>query len=128
MPATRVSLRPRFFPLVPLLASNHNPKMASDYRNLVAVSLAALGVVLFLLTLSVSLSASANLVLRVAAMVLAFGAFIYVMFSGRHVPRGTRRQVRQWLSMSGTITPWGIRAWKYFSTAASLPGIEIASD
>jgi hypothetical protein len=71
---------------VPLLASNHNPKMASDYRNLVAVSLAALGVVLFLLTLSVSLSASANLVLRVAAMVLAFGAFIYVMFSGRHVP------------------------------------------
>jgi hypothetical protein len=60
--------------------------MASDYRNLVVVSLAALGVVLFLLTLTVSLGATANLVLRLAALVLAFGTFIYVMFSGRHVP------------------------------------------
>jgi hypothetical protein len=57
--------------------------MASDYRNLVAVSLAALGAVLFLLTLTGSLSAAANLVLRLAALVLGFGAFIYVVFSGR---------------------------------------------
>jgi hypothetical protein len=60
--------------------------MASDYKNLVAVSLAALGAVLFLLTLAGSLSATANLVLRLAAMVLGFGTFIYVMFSGRHAP------------------------------------------
>jgi hypothetical protein len=60
--------------------------MASDYKNLVAVSLAALGAAMFLLTLGDSLSATANLVLRLAALVLAFGAFIYVMFSGRHVP------------------------------------------
>jgi hypothetical protein len=57
--------------------------MASDYRNLVAVSLAALGAALFLLTLSDSLSATANLVLRLAALVLGFGAFIYIVFSGR---------------------------------------------
>jgi hypothetical protein len=60
--------------------------MASDHKNLVAVSLAALGIVLFLLTFTGSLSATANLVLRLAAVVLAFGTFIYVMFSGRHVP------------------------------------------
>jgi hypothetical protein len=60
--------------------------MPRDYRNLVAVSLAALGAALFLLTLGDSLSAAANLVLRLAALVLGFGAFIYAMFSGRHVP------------------------------------------
>ena len=60
--------------------------MASDYKNLVAVSLAALGVVLFVLTLTASLGATANLVLRLAALALAFGTFIYVTFSGRHAP------------------------------------------
>jgi hypothetical protein len=60
--------------------------MPRDYRNLVAVSLAALGAALFLLTLGDSLSATANLVLRLAALALGFGAFIYTMFSGRHVP------------------------------------------
>ena len=34
------------------------------------------------------------------------------------VPHGT----------SGTTSPQGIRAWKWRSTAASLPGMEIASD
>jgi hypothetical protein len=58
--------------------------MPRDYRNLVAVSLAALGATLFLLTLGDSLSATANLVLRLAALALGFSAFIYAMFSGRH--------------------------------------------
>jgi hypothetical protein len=60
--------------------------MAADYKNLVALSLAALGAVLFLLTLGVSLNATADLVLRVAALALGFSAFIYGLFSGHHVP------------------------------------------
>jgi hypothetical protein len=67
-------------------AVNGGLKMAADYKNLVVLSLATLGAVLFLLTLSVSLSATANLVLRLAALALGFGAFIYGTFSGHHAP------------------------------------------
>jgi hypothetical protein len=52
--------------------------MAFDRRELGVIALVALGAVLFLVSVIGFLSAGTNLVLRLAALVLAFGAVIYL--------------------------------------------------
>jgi hypothetical protein len=52
----------------------------SNRGNLVALSSAALGIALFLLSIAGFTTAGWNLVLRVAAIILLFSGFTYMLF------------------------------------------------
>jgi hypothetical protein len=53
------------------------------FKNLVALSLGALGLALFVLTIAGDLTAGWNLALRLAAIVLFFGASLYIFVFSR---------------------------------------------